>query len=522
MDGFSRVRNLEGLSERPARGSAALERWSWREIERAVGGPTIEGNDIRLHLEGGNTFHVWLEAIEGARQFVYFENYLLRDDTVGRVFRDALISKVKQGVPVYLIYDWLGCWATPRSYWKPFRQAGVHVRAFNRPGITLRDPFGFLQRDHRKLVVVDGVVAYAGGMCVGQEWQGTSTSAPWRDTGIEVRGPAARVAAHAFERAWAEIDEPLKLAGRSCNRANDGGTPVWLIEGEPGLARVYRTLHLAASRAIERIWITDAYFVAPRALSEALAAAAQQGVDVRILVPAHNNWPIVGSMSRGGYRYLLASGVRIFEWQGPMMHAKTSVVDGCFCRVGSSNLNAASLMGNWELDIGVLDVDLGRPLERLFIADLAASVEIVLPGGNTVGPRLVSSAAGISTKSLDPEGSFQQRLEERLRSIGHGPGRLTLASVVRAAESLGGALAGDGPLGREDRTVLGTVSLAINLLSVISAAFPAFVGWVVAFIAGWLGLTTGTRAFLQARRARMDEGLGGSNRSPEHKVGKAQ
>ena len=127
MDGFSRVRNLEGLSERPARGSAALERWSWREIERAVGGPTIEGNDIRLHLEGGNTFQVWLEAIEGARQFVYFENYLLRDDTVGRVFRDALISKVKQGVPVYLIYDWLGCWATPRSYWKPFRQAGVHL-----------------------------------------------------------------------------------------------------------------------------------------------------------------------------------------------------------------------------------------------------------------------------------------------------------------------------------------------------------------------------------------------------------
>ena len=122
----------------------------------------------------------------------------------------------------------------------------------------------------------------------------------WRDTGIEVRGPAARVAAHAFERAWAEIDKPLKLAGRSCNRGNDGGTPVWLIEGEPGLARVYRTLHLAASRAIERIWITDAYFVAPRALSEALAAAAQQGVDVRILVPAHNNWPIVGSMSRGG------------------------------------------------------------------------------------------------------------------------------------------------------------------------------------------------------------------------------
>ena len=522
MDSFTRASNLQGISERPARRSTGLDRWSWTEIERAAGGPTIAGNDIRLHFEGSSTFSVWLEAIEGAKQFVYFENYLLRDDAVGRVFRDALISKVKQGVPVYLLYDWLGCWATPRSYWKPFREAGAHVRAFNRPGTRLRDPFGLLQRDHRKLVVVDGVIAYAGGMCVGQEWAGTPTSAPWRDTGIEIRGPAARVAAHAFERAWAEIDKPLKLADEPHTHANNGGTPVWLIEGEPGLARVYRTLHLAASRAAERIWITDAYFVAPRALSEALAAAAQQGVDVRILVPAHNNWPIVGSMSRGGYRYLLTSGVRIFEWQGPMMHAKTSVVDGCFCRVGSSNLNAASLMGNWELDVGVLDTDLGRQLERLFMTDLASSVEIVLPGRSTIGPRLVSSAEGMSTESLDPEGSFQQRLEQRLKSLGHSPGRLTLASVVRARESLGGALAGDGPLGREDRTVLGTVSLAILLLSIIAAAFPAFVGWVVAIVAGWLGLTTGTRAFLQARGARMDEGLGGSNRSPENEVGKAQ
>lgn len=522
MDGVSRMSKLQGISEPHARRSAALDRWSWNEIERAAGGPTLRGNDIRLHFEGSSTFDVWLEAIQGAKQFVYFENYLLRDDAVGRVFRDALISKVKEGVPVYLIYDWLGCWATPRSYWKPLCQAGAHVRAFNKPGIRLGDPFGFLQRDHRKLVVVDGMIAYAGGMCVGQEWAGTSISAPWRDTGIEIRGPAARVAAHAFERAWAEIEKPLKLASRSHTHINDGGTPVWLIEGEPGLARVYRTLHLAASRAVERIWITDAYFVAPRALSEALAAAAQQGVDVRILVPANNNWPIVGSMSRGGYRYLLASGVRIFEWQGPMMHAKTSVVDGCFCRIGSSNLNAASLMGNWELDVGVLDVDIGLQLEKLFITDLASSVEIVLPGRTDIGPRLVSSKVGISTESLDPEGSFQQRVEQRLKSLGHSPGRLTLASVVRAGESLGGALAGDGPLGREDRTVLGAVSLGILLLSIIAAAFPVFIGWMVAIVAGWLGLTTGARAFLHARRARMNEGLRGSDCSPEDEVGKVQ
>ena len=446
-----------------------------------------------------------MEAIHAAEKFVYFENYLLRDDSVGREFREALIAKAREGVPVYLIHDWLGCWATPRAYWRPMKAAGVHVRAFNPPSIRLGNPFGALQRDHRKLVVVDGKIAYVGGLCVGIEWAGTVTDAPWRDTGVEIRGPAARAAAVAFERIWGEIDEPLQLAGAAGHVSEEGGTPVWLIEGEPGRARVYRTLNLTASRAVESIWITDAYFVAPRPLSEALAAAAQQGVDVRILVPAHNNWPIVGSMSRGGYRFLLESGVRIFEWQGAMMHAKTSVVDGVWCRVGSSNLNSASLMGNWELDVGVLDAELGRQLTGLFMADLASSVEIVLPRASAVRVSAVSMGGGMLTEPLDPEGSLPKRLEQNIRTLGQAPGRLTLASIVRAREALGGALAGNRPLGREDRTVLGTASVALIVLAGLAALVPALVGWGVVIVAGWLGLTTGARAFLQARRARMDD-----------------
>ena len=483
----------------------ATDKWAWSEIERATGAPTICGNELRLQFEGPNTFSAWLEAIEAAEKFVYFENYLLRDDEVGREFRDALVAKAKQGVPVYLIHDWLGCWATPRSYWRPFLKAGVRVRAFNRPAIRLGDPFGAMQRDHRKLVVADGTLAYVGGLCVGLEWAGTPTAAPWRDTGVEIRGPAARAAALAFERLWGQIDEPIQLAEKTPPMPAEGGTPVWLIEGEPGRARVYRTLHLTASRAAESIWITDAYFVAPRPLSEALAAAAQQGVDVRILVPAHNNWPIVGSMSRGGYRFLLENGVRIFEWQGPMIHAKTSVVDGTWCRVGSSNLNSASLMGNWELDVGVLDASLGRQLAGLFLADLASSVEIVLPGRAAVRVGAVSSEAGISTESLDPQEPLPRRLEHNIRTLGQSPGRLTLASIVRAREAFGGALAGDRPLGREDRTVLGMVSVALLVVAVISALVPSLVGWLIVVSTGWFGLTTGVRAFVQARRARSEE-----------------
>jgi cardiolipin synthase len=497
------ARKLERRSggDRRDQGTA---RWPWGEIERATGAPTICGNEIRLQFEGPNTFAAWLEAIETAEKFVYFENYLLRDDPVGREFRDALVAKARQGVPVYLVHDWLGCWATPRSYWRPFKKAGVHLCAFNRPAIRLGDPFGALQRDHRKLVVVDGEIAYVGGLCVGAEWAGTPTSAPWRDTGVEIRGPAARAAALAFERVWAQFDEPISHAG-PVSIPEEGGTPVWLIEGEPGRARVYRTLHLAASRARESIWITDAYFVAPRPLSEALAAAAQQGVDVRILVPAHNNWPIVGSMSRGGYRFLLEAGVRLFEWQGPMIHAKTSVVDGVWCRVGSSNLNSASLMGNWELDVGVLDPGLGRQLAGLFMADLASSVEIVLPRKAAIRAGAVSSKPGLQTEPLDPEGSLPHRLEQHIRTIGQTPGRLTLASIVRAREALGGALAGNRQLGREDRTVLGLASIVLLVIAVLAAFVPSAVGWIVVASTGWLGLTTGARAFVQRRRSKAEE-----------------
>lgn len=484
-----------------------LPRFESDEIERTAGSETIQGNQIHLQFEGSSTFALWLEAIEGARRFVYFENYVIRNDAVGRQFRDALAAKARQGVPVHVVYDWVGCWATPRSFWRPLVEAGVRVHAFNRPAIGLGDPFGVLQRDHRKLISIDGEVAFVGGFCIGVEWAGSEKSAPWRDTGVEIRGPAARAAAVVFERFWSQIEAPLDLAATLEPSPPAGDTPVWLIQGEPGRARVYRTLHYATVRARRRIWITDAYFVAPRAVSEALGAAARAGVDVRILVPAHNNWPIVGSISRGGYRAMLESGVRIFEWQGAMIHAKTSVVDGVWSRVGSSNLNGASLMGNWELDVGVLDKGLARQLEGLFLADLASSVEIVLPGRVRPG-RSVSAEKEPPQASLEPSGSLPERLEHELRTLGHAPGRLTMASVVRAGFVLGDALAGDRPLGREDRTVLGTVSILFLLVAGVTALWPGWVGGVIAVVLGWFGVTTGIRAFLQARRARHEEQRG--------------
>ena len=500
----------ESGSPPAARGRPSIgERLLWDQIERATGSPTLLGNQIRLQFEGSASFDAWLEAIDGARRFVYFENYVVRDDRVGRAFREALIAKAHQGVPVLVVHDWLGCWATPRRYWKPLRDAGVQVRAFNRPSLAIGDPLGVLQRDHRKLVVADGEVAFVGGFCIGEEWTGSRSRPPWRDTGVEIRGPAAHSAALAFERLWGEIGEPSFLAATLSPPPDEGPTPVWLIEGEPGKARVYRTLHLAATRARSRIWVTDAYFVAPRSVTEALSAAARQGVDVRILVPSHNNWPLVGSLSRGGYRSLLENGVRIFEWQGPMIHAKTAVVDGSWSRVGSSNLNSASLMGNWELDVGVLDPDLAGQLEGLFLADLASAREIVLPGRPTLPAGRLPGEADTPKALLDPEGTIPERIEQQLRSRGATGGRrVGMAPLVRAGSVLGGALAGNRTLGREDRTVLGTLSVAILVLAALAAIFPVFVGWAVAVVATWFGVVTGIRALAQRRRARAAERLG--------------
>jgi len=447
---------------------------------RATASSRIDGNRLVLQFEGPLAFESWLEAIAAARSFVHFENYILRDDPIGREFRDALVERARAGVSVRVLHDWAGCWATPRRYWRPFREAGIEVRAFNRP--SLGDPLGLLQRDHRKLVAVDGQVAFLGGFCIGQEWAGTADHPPWRDTGVEIRGPAAAAAAQTFERIWGEVGDPVPEAFRAdpTSSRREGSIPVWLIEGVPWRSRVYRATQLMASVARERLWITDPYFLAPRPVAEALMAAARDGVDVRVLVPAHNNWPWVGSLSRGGYRNLLRAGVRIFEWEGTMIHAKTSVSDGIWARIGSSNLNAASLLGNWELDVGVLDPHFAEQVEGLFLADLASAVEIVLPNA-------------------------ELPLRSRARMSAGAVQSLTLADVVRAGSALGDAIAGHRVLGREDRVVLGTVAFLLLLLAAGAFLAPRAVGWAIGLLAGWVGLALAIRSVIQGWRARRPE-----------------
>ena len=267
---------------------------------------------------------------------------------------DALAERARAGVKVRLIYDWLGTHAS-RRLWQPLLKAGGEVRCFNPP--RLDSPFGWLSRDHRKSICVDGRVAFVSGLCVSRRWLGDPARGiePWRDTGVELRGPAVADVEWAFARVWKEIGSPIPEEELTPAEeiAPAGEVLLTVMASEPNHAGVYRLDQLIAAAARRTLWLTDAYFLGFAPYVQALRAAAMDGVDVRLLVPGSSDIPLLSPLTRAGYRPLLDAGVRIFEWNGAMMHAKTAVADCHWARVGSSNLNLASWIGNYELDIAV-------------------------------------------------------------------------------------------------------------------------------------------------------------------------
>ena len=490
----------------PARGTGgrimlarALARQAERAMVRASDAPIVRGNSARILVDGPVAFEAWLAAISAARQWIHLENYIIRDDDTGRRFREALVDRAAAGVKVRVLYDAVGCWATPRRFWRPFLEAGVEVRAF--APMSLRDPLNFLRRDHRKVVAVDGSYASVAGMCIGDEWMGDAARGipPWRDTGVEIRGPVAAAIDRAFARSWAAAGDPLPADEvpdpASVPRAGD--VAVRVVEGEPGRSRIYRLSQFIAVGVERRLWITDPYFVTPPAMTEAFAAAARDGVDVRIIVPAYNNWPIVGGFSRAGYRPLLEAGVRLFEWEGPMIHAKTAVADSVWSRVGSSNLNLASLLGNWELDVAILDRQVAAEMEDLFIQDLQSSVELRVRSltAASLGNRFVHREPVLDERPVPNQREVEAARSARQRAPrGKRIGRI-VGRVARAGSVLGRALVGQRQVGREDRGWIAIIALFTLAVALVGLFAPRFVAWPLSFLLFWLGIASLFRAW---------------------------
>lgn len=455
-------------------------------LSRAAGAPLLAGNSAELLIDAAAHFDAWLAAIRGARERVLLENYIIRDDDVGRTFRQALVECALRGVFVAVVYDWLGCKGQSRDrFWAPLRAAGGQVRAFNPP--QFGQPFGWVGRDHRKLLVVDGTHGFLSGVCISEKWLGDAKRdvAPWRDTGVALRGPAVAELENAFVESWSNIGTPLSPFTPEATITEAGTVALRVIATQPATAGMYRLDQLIAAMARKTLWLTDAYFVGIAPYVQALAAAARDGVDVRLLVPGSSDIPVVAGMSRSGYRPLLKAGIRVFEWNGSMLHAKTAVADGLWARVGSSNLNIASWLSNREIDIAVEDTGFAKQLAEQYENDLGNATEIVLAPS-----RWRRRADHVQSNADRPQ---------RPRHTGGSSGRAA-AGALRIANTVGAALTDRRVLGDTASGPLMIGTLALAVLAVVAILWPAIIGWPLGVLAAWFALNFGARAWRLRRR----------------------
>jgi cardiolipin synthase len=442
-------------------------------LGRVSDAPLRENNGLSLLKNGPDTYEEWLTAIAGAKRWIHLDNYIIANDEIGNRFARALSAKAREGVRVRVMHDWFGCMDVPRSFWRSMREAGVEVKAVNPPASG--PPLGAIRRDHRKLLVVDGEYASTGGVCIADGWlvRSPDTGLPYRDTAVSVRGPVVADINRAFTSLWGEMVGELPEEERPEPGAIDaaGATSARLVIQEPRRMRTLRMLELLTAGVQERLWITDPYFLSMPILTQSLMATARDGVDVRVLNPATVDIAWIGRASRAGYQQFLEAGVRIFEYGGPMIHAKTLVADGWLSKVGSTNLNFSSLAANWEIDLLVEDEDFARQMEELFEDDVSKSREV----------HLESSGRGPRVRPDRPVNTSDSRARAGVVGSGTGSG----ATVSRVVPTL--VQKGAAPLQTHEHALAAAASGALLGASLLGARFPRLVAWPLTAVGAFLG-----------------------------------
>jgi cardiolipin synthase len=433
---------------------------------------------VRILIDAAQNFPAWLDALRAARRTILFECYIVEDDAVGREFIAALAERARAGVHVRLIYDWLGTRGA-QWIWDMLTPAGAEVRSFNPP--RLASPFGWISRDHRKLIAVDGEVGFVSGLCVSATWLGDAERGiePWRDTGVEIRGPAVADLEDAFAQVWDVAGAPFPDDDFTPldSIAPAGDVSVRVVASEPNTAGVFRLDQFISAVATERLWLTDAYFVGTTPYVQALCSAARDRVDVRLLVPGSSDVPILGPISRAGYRPLLEAGVRVFEWNGTMLHAKSAVADNRWARVGSTNLNIASWLNNYELDVSVENEAFATAMADMYEEDLGRATEIVLNQRNRV------RAVRAESRRARPK---------RARS---GSAGRAAAGALSIGSTVGAVLTNRRTLGPAEARLLGYVGLALLGVAIVGIFWPRAIAIPIALIAAWFALTALARAY---------------------------
>jgi cardiolipin synthase len=343
--------------------------------------PLFRGGGITLLQNGNAFFPAMLEAIGSARDSINFETYIFEPDEIGRQFIDAFKDRARAGVEVRLLLDGFGAIKMTRRYRKELQEAGVMVNRFRPFG--LRNLVRFYRRTHRRAIVIDGRVGFTGGAAVSKKWKGNvSNRHEWRDSMTRVTGPMVAGIQSAFAGNWVYCTGEIIAGPRFFPRLDGGTGPCGLsVVSSPNdaLQPIRLFFWISFTNARRRLWICNSYFIPDRRLRDAVVNRARSGVDVRILVPGNQTDAIpVQAAGRSYYEELLAAGVRIFEYEPAMMHAKTVTIDGAWSIVGSANLDERSMEINEENVLGIADRDFARSIEEGVIADFERSQEILL------------------------------------------------------------------------------------------------------------------------------------------------
>jgi cardiolipin synthase len=362
-------------------------------LTRLGGMPFLPGNAVRTLVNGTATFEAIFDAIEHARHYIIVQFFIVRDDALGEMFKEALIAKARQGVRVYFLYDSIGSFDLPHRYVASLRAGGVdtHPFATNRLFVN-RLQLNF--RNHRKIVSVDGERAFVGGHNVGVEYLGAKPPlSPWRDTHIEVRGPAVASIQFVFTEDWywatqqlPQLDVPPMSADSTNASLAASATPpapnhdMHCLVVPSGPADKQETCSLffveAINAARERIWITTPYLIPDEAVFSALRLAALRGVDVRIMIPSRRDHVVVFEASKLYAYDSLRAGIRIFRYQPGFLHQKVVLIDSVAAAVGSANLDNRSFRLNFEIMVVTVDQSFAKEVEAMLLDDFAQSREI--------------------------------------------------------------------------------------------------------------------------------------------------
>jgi cardiolipin synthase A/B len=363
------------------------------QVRRYSSSPLMTGNRVGALIDGPQTYASIESDLKLARHHIHIETFIFGADDIGRRFGNLLAQKRAEGVEVRILYDSIGSMETPKSFFDELRAQGIEVREF-RPINPVKNPriWDMQNRDHRKIIVVDGNVGFTGGINIDSTYSSASTSKPgpkrgmkdgWRDTHLRIQGPAVKQLQALFLESWARTGNPAQVRkgdGYFPAIKPAGGMLVTIVanDSESGDRSLYGTYLAAFTHASSRLWITHAYFAPNDELLTAMTDAAERGVDVRLIVPAFTDSKLVLNATQATYTRLLKGGVKVYELEDALLHAKSVVIDGTVSIVGSANLDMRSFLHNDEANAIVISRDFGQRMEEVFSKDQRASQPVDL------------------------------------------------------------------------------------------------------------------------------------------------